>query len=143
MGNLFGNLVVRVPQAPTSLCESLLQFSNGETALDNVTRRVTRKPNRFHDPQSKAQERITARSSTPRFRRFVKVSRRLDVFGGIGENDNSLQRRRRSLSCWMLRNCASPESTLAFRAASTSPCHAGDSISSAFLESEAHSHSIV
>src|SRR6266511_4609537 len=76
------------------------------------------------------------------FLRFIKVSRRLNIFSGIGEDDNSLQRRRRSLSCWTLRNCASPESALALRAASTSPCHAGDSISSGFFDSEAHSNSI-
>jgi hypothetical protein len=92
-----------------------------------------------HDVSEQRMDTIFANA---RFLRVVKISRRFKIFSSVCKNDNLLQRRRRSLSCSTLRNCASPASAFALRAARTSPCHSGDSRSCCSLERDAQSHSI-
>ena len=84
------------------------------------------------------------RGNIPRllFLRVIEISRCFKIFSSVRKDDDLLQRRRRCLSCSTLRNSAAPESAFALRAARTSPCHSGDSISSGLSESEAQSHSI-
>ena len=89
-----------------------------------------------------SEQRIDTIFANARFLRVVKISRRFKIFSSVCKNDDLLRRRRRSLSCSTLRNCASPASAFALRAARTSPCHSGDSRSRCSLERDAQSHSI-
>lgn len=87
------------------------------------------------------QERIDKVAADASLGLFVEFSRGFDVLGCLSKDDDRLQRRRRSFSSASVRNCASPESSLAFRSASTWPCHSGESTGS-FSRNDAHNHSI-
>lgn len=60
-----------------------------------------------------AQQRINEVISNSNLLDFVEISRRLDVFDRLGENDNLLQRRRRSFTRATLRNSTFPDSAFA------------------------------
>ena len=143
-GSSLGCAVDRESQTLEFRCRALgskCQMENG--SLTSGDSRNAMDAFRSNDRGSRCRS-ITNRYSiaNSRFMRVVKVSRRFQVFSDIGKDDNLLQRRRRFLSSATLRNFAAPESTFALRAASTSPCHSGDSMSCCSLESEAQSHSI-
>jgi hypothetical protein len=90
-------------------------------------------------------QRISAVISNAGLLLIVKISRLLDIFGGLDEDNNpshTVRLARRFLSWVMVRNSALPDSILASLLASTFLCQAGDSSLSGSAESERQSSSM-